>query len=242
LASIHKRKTNLQQSWPGVCDTGYRVPVLKRSVFLCAGLLIGLSASTTPLSLVVMNASRAQAGHLPDGWQVKVTRGTPEITLVTEPERSSVKLKSRSASFALERGLDVDVNELPYLAWSWKVTELPQNGDFRKTSTDDQAAQVLVGFADRKVLTYIWDSTAPKGTFQSASTIPFVHVWALVCQSGQAQRGQWISEVHNVVQDFQRAYGHKPAKIKGIRLQINSQHTASTAESQFGEIAFRATP
>jgi hypothetical protein len=30
--------------------------------------------------------------------------------------------------------------------------------------------------------------------------------------------------------------------VNGLRLQINSQHTGSTAESYFGEVAFRNTP
>jgi len=34
--------------------------------------------------------------------------------------------------------------------------------------------QVLVAFDDKRILTYIWDTTAPKGAMQSASSIPFV--------------------------------------------------------------------
>ena len=35
----------------------------------------------------------------------------------------------------------------------------------------------------------------------------------------------------------------KPApRVKGLRLQINSQHTGTVAESYFGEVAFRSAP
>ena len=34
------------------------------------------------------------------------------------------------------------------------------------------------------MLTYIWDTNAPKGVMQSASSIPLVHIFAMVCQSG----------------------------------------------------------
>jgi hypothetical protein len=30
--------------------------------------------------------------------------------------------------------------------------------------------------------------------------------------------------------------------VKGVRIQINSQHTATVAESYFGEVVFRSTP
>ena len=93
-------------------------------------------------------------------------------------------MKSVKASFALERSVDVDLAQMPYLTWNWKVTQLPPAGDFRRASTDDQAAQVLVAFGDRRILSYIWDSTAPKGTAQNASFIPLIHVFDFVCQSG----------------------------------------------------------
>jgi hypothetical protein len=117
---------------------------------------------------------------------------------------------------------------------------LPAGGDFRHASTDDQAAQVLVAFDDKRILTYIWDSSAPKGTVQSASNIPLVHIYAVVCQSGVEQANRWVSESRNVAADYQRAYGRPAPRVKGLRLQINSQHTGTSAESYFGEVAFRS--
>ena len=113
-------------------------------------------------------------------------------------------------------------------------------GDFRYPHTDDQAAQVLVAFADRHILTYIWDSSAPKGSWQSASHVPLIHIFALVCHSGPEELNRWLSETHNVSQDYQKAFELAPARVKGIRLQINSQHTGTSAESYFGDISFRA--
>jgi hypothetical protein len=146
------------------------------------------------------------------------------------------------ASFALERGVDVSPEETPYLTWSWKVTRLPNGGDFRRASTDDQAAQVLVAFADRRIITYLWDSTAPKGAMQSSSVIPLLRIYAVVCQSGAAEANRWVAENHNVAADYQRAYGKIAPRVKGLRLQINSQHTGTVAESYFGEVAFRSAP
>jgi hypothetical protein len=135
----------------------------------------------------------------------------------------------------------VNPQETRYLTWRWKVTQLPAGGDFRHATTDDQAAQVLVAFADRRILTYIWDTTAPKGTAQPASSIPFVHIFAVVCESGADDLNRWISETRDVAADYQNAYGHAAPQVKGVRVQINSQHTGTSAESFFGEVAFRST-
>src|SRR3989441_13111786 len=153
-------------------------------------------ASSTPMALVILNATTAMPGRLPEGWQLKVNRGTPDITLIGESSGRVLRFKSRKSSFALERGVDVDVNQFPLLTWTWKVSELPAGGDFRRASSDDQAAQVLVAFADRRILTYIWDSSAPKGASQSASSIPLVHIFAVVCRSGREELNQWLPEAH----------------------------------------------
>ena len=212
--------------------------------FLLAGIILAFvyQARTSQLALIVLNTTGWSGGPPPSSWQIKVNHGTPQIGSCTDGDGPCLHLKSVKSSFALERGVDVDASQMPYLAWSWKVTQLPPNGDFRHSATDDQAAQLMVGFADRRVISYLWDSTAPKGTVQNASAIPLVHIMAVVCQSGTAQANQWISETHNVAADYQRAYGKPAPRVKGLRIQINSQHTGAVAESYFGEVAFRSTP
>jgi len=199
-------------------------------------------AASAPLALVILNPTATPPGRLPEGWQLKVNRGTPDITIIGDSSNRVLRFKSRKSSFALERGVDIDIAQFPYLSWNWKVSELPKGGDFRRSSTDDQAAQVLVAFADRRILTYIWDSSAPKGSWQSASSIPLVHIFALVCRSGIEELNRWLPETHNVAEDYQKAFDRPAARVKGIRLQINSQHTSSSAESYFGDISFRSSP
>lgn len=197
-------------------------------------------AAAAPMALVVLSPTSATPGRVPDGWQLKVNHGSPDLTVIGEGQGRVLRFKSRKSSFALERSVDVDVSQYPLLTWNWKASELPPGGDFRHYSTDDQAAQVLVAFADHKILSYIWDTSAPKGTFQAASGVPLLHIFVLVCRSGADELNQWAAETHNLAQDFQKAFERAPSRVKGIRLQINSQHTGASAESYFGDISFRA--
>jgi hypothetical protein len=215
---------------------------LRKFLSLPAALLLVLHALATPLAMVVLNTAGPEAGRLPSGWQIKVNHGKPDISVCRDADVACVHLKSVKASFGLEKGVDVDPAQMPYLTWRWKVTMLPPGGDFRRSATDDQAAQVLIAFADHRVVSYLWDSTAPKGAMDNASSIPLVRVFAVVCESGAAQVNRWISESRNVAADYERAYGKSAPHVKGIRIQINSQHTATVAESYFGEVAFRDMP
>jgi len=201
---------------------------------------IGAFAASTPMAIVILNATSASPGRLPKGWQLKVNRGTPDITFIGEPSGQVLRFKSRKSSFALERGVDLDITQFPLLTWTWKVSALPTGGDFRRSSTDDQAAQVLVAFSDRRILSYIWDSSAPRGARQNAFAIPFIRISALVCRSGRDELNQWLHESHNLAEDYRKAFDQPPARVKAIRLQSNSQHTGSSAESYFGDISFRS--
>lgn len=217
---------------------------MKRLLLIGTILVFVYQARTSGSAVIVLNTANRVTGQLPSDWQIKVNHGRPEISVCNDGQGGEpcLHLRSVKASFALERGVDVSPEQTPYLTWSWKVTRLPNGGDFRRASTDDQAAQVLVAFVDRRIITYLWDSTAPKGAMQSSSQIPLVHIFAVVCQSGAAEANRWVAENHNVAADYQRAYGKTAPHVKGLRLQINSQHTGTVAESYFGEVAFRSAP
>jgi len=174
-------------------------------------------------------------------WEVKVNHGKPEFGVCPDTPDPCLHLKSASASFGLERKVDVQPSQMPFLTWRWKVTQLPAAGDFRHNTTDDQAAQILVAFDDSHILTYIWDTNAPKGAAAHVHSIPFVHIFAVVCESGARDVNRWIPEARNVAEDYRRAFGKTAPRVKGLRLQINSQHTGTFAESYFGEVAFRST-
>jgi hypothetical protein len=210
--------------------------------FLCCLLVLALvgAAFSSQLALIVFNPESWGKGRIPPDWRMKVNHGHADIDSCSGGSEPCVRFKSVDSSFGVEHGLDVDPNETPFLTWHWKVTELPPGADFRHTATDDQAAQVLVLFADHRVLSYIWDSTAPQGAMDANGSYWLVHVFAIVCESGPAQTGKWLTESRNIVTDFKQAFGKPAPEIKGIRLQINSQHTGSSAESYFGEVAFRA--
>jgi hypothetical protein len=207
---------------------------------LCALTALIYQARTSPLAFTALNLASLNPGQLPAGWQVKVTHGRPDVSVCSYADGPCLRLKSVRSSFGLERDVDVDPARLPILSWNWKVKELPVGGDFRRSSTDDQAAQLLVAFADHRVLSYIWDTTAPKGTAETASFIPLVHIFAIVCESGKSDLDRWIAEDRNVEADYQRAFGKAAPHVKGLRIQINSQHTGTAAESYFSGVEFHS--
>src|SRR2546426_2023869 len=157
----------------------------------------------------------------------------------------SLHLRSKIESSAVRKDIKSKVNlkETPILEWRWKVVALPKNGDCRKKSADDQAAQLYVIWprfpeaVRSQIIGYIWDTTAPAGSIvksEKTSTVTYV-----VMRSGTADLGKWITERRNVVEDYKKIYGGQPDSPGFVSIAIDSDDTTSFAESVFGSILFR---
>jgi hypothetical protein len=176
----------------------------------------------------------------PAGWEVKEKSGKADFAFVKDDGVPAVRLRSANTSFSLQKEVDVDLKQYPVLTWKWKVTKLPAGGDYRRSGTDDQAAQLFLAFSKTRAIVYIWDTTAPQGTSGDAAAPFFMSIKAVVVRSGSAGTGTWITETRNVYDDYKKLFGEEPGNnIKGVRLQINSQHTGTSAESYFADVAFR---
>ena len=216
--------------------------------FVVAFLLV-FAAATWAADVVVDNwkSQKLGARGIPEGWIGGQTWGLPQhdITIEENDGHRVLHLKSKIESSNIRKDIKGKINlkETPILEWSWKAVVLPKNGDCRKKSADDQAAQLYVVWTRfpeamrSQVIGYIWDTTAPAGTIVSSektSTVTYV-----VMRSGTADLGKWITERRNVADDYKKIYGGQPDGPGIISIAIDSDDTVSSAESFFGPILFR---
>ena len=173
---------------------------------------------------------------VPTGWELIINKGDADLRLTSEAYGQALQLRSKSASFALQKEAHISLQDTPYLVWTWKVTQIPSGGDFRRRKTDDQAAQLIVSFSATRSISYIWDSTVPKGVFGKAPSPPFRKIMAWVIQSGSRALGEWKTERRNLVDDYTQLFGETPKALRGLRIQINSQHTQTHAEAYWKSI------
>ncbi len=208
------------------------------SVFVLAGL--GPAATAADRQVIADFSTGTNAQGVPQGWELKEKSGRADVALVESDGVKAVQLRSVDTSFSLQREIRVNLKDYPVLTWKWKVNKLPAGGDFRKTKTDDQAAQLFVAFSRTEAIVYLWDSSAPEGLMANAPSPPFIKIKAVVVRSGSSQAGQWLKEERNAYDDYQRLFGTtgKAPVASGMRLQINTQHTRTSGESYFADVAF----
>jgi hypothetical protein len=187
------------------------------------------------------------AKGIPDGWLGGQTWGLPQHDMLIEENDGHrvlhLKSKIESSSIRKEIKGQVNLKETPVLEWTWKGVVLPVNGDCRKKSADDQAAQLYLVWprfpeaVRSQIIGYVWDTTAPAGSIvksQKTGTVTYV-----VVRSGAADLGKWLTERRNVADDYRKIYGGQPDNPAVISLAIDSDDTSSSAESFFGSILFR---
>ncbi len=203
-------------------------------------LLAGTAQAEQPLVVADFTLGSDSKG-VPKGWQLKEKAGHADFSVRELGGLTALVLRSADTSYSFQREVNVDIRRYPVLSWKWRVDRLPTGADFRRTKTDDQAAQLFLAFSRSQTLVYLWDTSAPQGLMQDAPSPPFMKIKAVVVRSGPAELGKWISETRNVYEDYRKAFGDDVKSIvSGMRLQINTQHTRTSAESAFAEVEFKS--
>jgi hypothetical protein len=183
---------------------------------------------------------------LPPDWKAQ-SWGSPkyDFAVVENDGKRVLNLKSRDEGSTIAKEIKgkVDLKATPILEWSWRAVTLPKGGNSCKKATDDQAAQVYVAWRRfpealrSRIVGYVWDTTAAVGTIcksEKTSTVTYV-----VLRSGPGDLGKWIVESRNIVEDFRRIYGEEPESPDAVSISIDTNDTASVAESFVGAILFR---
>ena len=182
---------------------------------------------------------------VPEGWDLDDKKEPIDISLVKEGEQFAVCFKSKASAFGIYNEQDFDIKDYPILNWEWKVTKLPDGGNFLEEDKDDQAAQVYVSFGSLsffnkpfvKAVGYYWSSTLPVGTEGECPT--WSKSRAIVIETGEEKLGTWLTEKRNVYKDYERIFDDDdPSDVSALRLYTNSQHTQTGTEAFFRNIYF----
>jgi len=226
---------------------------------LCIGLSIfPLWDSVADLLIIPVtnfNLSDMFSG-VPAGWSIDKIKGKPLIKVKKEDNAFYLNLiSSGDSSFGVRKEFKIDVKKFPILCWRWKVNKLPQGGDVRKSSTDDQALQLYVAFkaigfpalTNTPVIGYIWDCEAPKGWNGRSPQIGGDKLRYIVLRNRTDQISQWYTERRNLYQDYKKLFcdikgGEPQGLTTGLQIHINTQKTKTPANSEIGEIYFSAAP
>jgi hypothetical protein len=205
-------------------------------------------AAVAAAQVVVEDWSKVPGGTkgIPPEWKGQQW-GSPayDFIVVDDGGKRVIHLKSKNEGSTISKEVKgkVDLKATPILEWSWKAVTLPKGGNSCAKATDDQAAQVYVGWprfpeaVRSRIIGYVWDTTQPVGTIcksEKTGTVMYI-----VVRSGAADVNKWLTEHRNVREDFKKVYGDYPDDPGAVSISIDSNDTNSVAESFVGPILFK---
>ncbi len=175
-------------------------------------------------------------------WPTRSFEGETEYRVVEREGTRVLQASARQQASAKYLECKIDLRDTPYLHWCWRVSGIHEGLDETQKSGDDYPARVYVarktGLLPWQVesVNYVWASSQPAGSDWPNAFTSRAQLLAL--QSGDAHVGEWVAEVRNVREDYQRLFGSRPAHIDGLALMSDGDNADVDATAWFTHLAF----
>lgn len=181
-----------------------------------------------------------QKNGTPKPWFLRINHGNAYFRVLHQNDENILYLKSEKSSFSLERNISISTEDYPFVTWRWKAIKLPLSGDVRNKNRNDQGLQVLFAFENGKIISYVWDANAPEDTVidESPGWPLNFPIKVIVVNSGSAGMNEWVSNTRNIYKDYRDLFNEKPPRLKGLRIQANTQYTQDLSEGMVRGIIF----
>lgn len=173
-------------------------------------------------------------------------------TIVRENNNSILKAESNASASGLLFKNEFNVYEYPVVSWRWRIDNVYKKGNALSKSGDDYpirvyiifkydpsaapvfmrakygAAKLIYGeYPPHSSLNYIWANRAHSSLIISS---PYTdRSKMIVLRHGEEQKGMWMTEKINIVNDYIKAFEQPPPAIAGIAVMSDSDNTGESA-------------
>ena len=202
---------------------------------------------------------------LPAGWKpFRLNRFKKATDYRLVPLEGTVALQAIADSSAsgLEFDTVADLHEHPWLSWKWKVPELNGKANNTADHVEDSPARVSVVFEGGRdrlpaaeqinydlakamggnelpyaAIMYIWENHLPEGAIITHHFTTRIKM--IVAGSGRKDLGAWHEERVNVLEDYRRAFGEEPPRVRAVGIMSDSDNTGVRTVAYYGDIRFQ---
>ena len=176
------------------------------------------------------------------GWKEKSFSGNTHYKIVNEGKKKILFAQSSNSASALYNQNEIQLKNLPYLSWRWKVTHIGEGNDEQSKMGDDYPVRLYVITKDKikfwksYSIVYVWSNNAqPDESWVNPFTSNVRHI---AVDAGDDYLGQWRSHERDVIADFSRVFGLMPDKLEGIAIMTDSDNSMQNFEAWYGDIVF----
>ena len=176
------------------------------------------------------------------GWEKKQFVNETDYSFTNDHGHWVLLAQSSGSASGLVKKQKIDLNDTPYLKWSWQVLTTPTVTDEKTKVGDDYSARLYVIFStgpwfwNTYALNYVWNSSYPIGSIWSNAFT--THARMLALRSKADGTGVWYTEKRNVKTDIEQVFGSKIDTIEAVAIMTDSDNSQSEAVAAYGDITF----
>ncbi len=205
-----------------------------------------------PATALAQDSTHVLLRDFEPGWQKnwferRLTRKATEYKVVLEDSNRVLMASSDEAASSLWRPLYIRPGRRGKIAWRWKIKKaLAKDTRERSKIGDDYAARVYVVFEPHmlswktRAICYVWAANQPVGAQYDS---PYANtVRTIVLQSGNENRGKWVEEEHDFIEDYRRAFRREPEMIIAVAVMVDTDNSKQEAIAWFDDLVLRVPP
>lgn len=210
----------------------YRLFIVLWSIFIVQNL-----AAEPKLMLGEFSSNRL------DGWEQKSFKGITRYQLQTLDGVVVLKADSWATGSGLFKEQRIDLEQTPFLHWSWRIGNRLAGLHEQSKSGDDYAARVYVmvkgglAFWQTKAINYVWAGSTAKDTVWP-NAFAGDHAMMLALRGPEAPLNVWQTEKRNVRADLQKLFGADLRYIDAVALMTDTDNSKQHVSAFYGDIWF----
>ncbi|MBD9357309.1 DUF3047 domain-containing protein [Methylomonas albis] len=178
-----------------------------------------------------------------EGWEQKSFKGETIYGLQAIDGVSVLTADSRAAGSGMFKEKRIDLEQTPFLNWSWRIGNRLTGLNEQSKPGDDYAARVYVvvkgglAFWQTKAINYVWAGNTKKDTVWP-NAFAGDHAMMLALRGPEASLNVWQTEKRNVRDDFKKLFGEDITAIDAVAIMTDTDNGGGQAAAAYGDIWF----
>jgi len=178
-----------------------------------------------------------------DGWERKDFKGETHYRLQTVGGVVALQADSRAAGSGLFKEQRIDLEQTPFLNWSWRIADRLSGLNEQSKAGDDYAARIYVvikgglAFWQTKAINYVWAGNSAKDSVWP-NAFAGDHAMMIALRGPEAALNVWYSEKRNVRADLQKMFGEDLRAIDAVALMTDTDNSGGHVLAYYGDIWF----
>ena len=212
---------------------------MKHYLLPCLAILMPYQIAVADTTLPIGDFSHNRL----DGWEHKSFKGETQYRLQAIDGVMVLTADSQAAGSGLFKEQTIDLEQTPFINWSWRIGNRLTGLNEQSKAGDDYAARLYIvvkgglAFWQTKAINYVWAGNSNKDSVWP-NAFAGDHAMMLALRGPEAALNVWQTEKRNVKADFKHLFGEDIHTIDAVAIMTDTDNASGQVSAVYGDIWF----